>query len=222
MSNPIPSMNAMVDSITDAVESAIHRGHHVGGLRRFMLQGAIRRALRDISDHRIPPHHFHDIHIGGSSGHRSSPCPELALLFAPGVCPTHGPTMFVRHVGASPLPSTSLRPPTMLLPPPPPLPSTTLALSWNGGGGSMAAHCGAPPLPNHSAGAEAWLPGFTYDLNIALPPAPPPTHLLSYADVAANRRQGLHRNVLPLGNTLRARFVSSSDEEGAVPHLGAA
>jgi hypothetical protein len=30
-------MNAMVDSITDVVESAIHRGHHAGGLRRFML-----------------------------------------------------------------------------------------------------------------------------------------------------------------------------------------
>jgi hypothetical protein len=31
-------MNAMVDSITDAVESVIHRSsNHPGGLRRFML-----------------------------------------------------------------------------------------------------------------------------------------------------------------------------------------
>jgi hypothetical protein len=37
MTNPIPSMNALVDSIIDTVESAIHRGHHTGGLRYFKL-----------------------------------------------------------------------------------------------------------------------------------------------------------------------------------------
>jgi hypothetical protein len=38
-------MNALVDSIIDTVESAIHRGHHARGLRYFKLQGTVRRAL---------------------------------------------------------------------------------------------------------------------------------------------------------------------------------
>jgi len=36
-------MNAMVDSITDAVENAIIRGNQSGGVRRFMVQGAVPR-----------------------------------------------------------------------------------------------------------------------------------------------------------------------------------
>ena len=44
----VPSMNAMVDSITDAVENAIIHGNQSGGVRRFMVQGAVCRALRDI------------------------------------------------------------------------------------------------------------------------------------------------------------------------------
>jgi hypothetical protein len=99
-------MNAMVNSTTDAVETAIVHGNHVRGLRRFMLQGAVRCALRDIHDHRIPPRHFHGIRTGGSSGRRSSPRSEPSLQFAPGVCPTHGLAMFVRRVGAPP--ATSL------------------------------------------------------------------------------------------------------------------
>ncbi|KAG2635637.1 hypothetical protein PVAP13_2NG398903, partial [Panicum virgatum] len=47
-------MNAMVDSIMDAVENAIKRGNQSGGVRRFMVQGAVRRALRDIQHQRIP------------------------------------------------------------------------------------------------------------------------------------------------------------------------
>lgn len=77
----------------------------------------------------------------------------------------------------------------------------------------MAARRGAPPLFNNSAATEMWLPGFAYDLDVALPPPPPP----SYADVAANRRQGLRQTALPLGNTLGAGYLSSSDEEGVVP-----
>ena len=41
----VPSMNAMVDSIMDAAENTIIRGNQSGGVRRFMVQGAVRRAL---------------------------------------------------------------------------------------------------------------------------------------------------------------------------------
>nr|TKW14981.1 hypothetical protein SEVIR_5G202300v2 [Setaria viridis] len=82
-------MNAMVDSITDVVETAILRGHHAGGLRRYMLQGAVRRALHDIHHHRTPPRRFHGIRTEERGGHHSSPRPESMLQFAPGVCPTH-------------------------------------------------------------------------------------------------------------------------------------
>jgi hypothetical protein len=47
-------MNAMVDTITDAVESAIARSNAAGGPSRFMLQSAVRRALRDINERRAP------------------------------------------------------------------------------------------------------------------------------------------------------------------------
>jgi hypothetical protein len=40
MANPVPSMNAMVDSITDTVDSAIHHGQTAGGLRRHMLHSS--------------------------------------------------------------------------------------------------------------------------------------------------------------------------------------
>ncbi|CAN6313747.1 unnamed protein product [Urochloa humidicola] len=63
----IPSMNAMVDSITDAVETAIIRGNHSGGVRRFMVQGAVRRALRDI-------------HFNGSTGFRPDAPPATASV----------------------------------------------------------------------------------------------------------------------------------------------
>ena len=64
-----------------------------------------------------------------------------------------------------------------------------------------------------------WPTGFAYDFDVVLPPPPPPTGPRSYADVAANHRHGLSQNALPLGNTLGAGFISSSNEEGAVPHL---
>ena len=53
MANPkVPTMNAMVDTITDAVESAIARSNAAGGPPRFMLQSVVRRALRDINERR--------------------------------------------------------------------------------------------------------------------------------------------------------------------------
>jgi hypothetical protein len=44
-----------VDSITDAVEGVIHRStNHPGALQRFLLQGIVRRVLRDIHGNRTP------------------------------------------------------------------------------------------------------------------------------------------------------------------------
>lgn len=84
----------------------------------------------------------------------------------------------------------------------------------------MAARRGAPPLFNRSAGEETWPAGFAYDLDVALPPPPPPSGPRSYANVVANRRQGLRRTTLLLGHTLGAEYLSS-EEEGAVPRFGA-
>ena len=120
MANPIPSMNAMVDSITDAVESAIHRGHHARGLRCFMLQGAVRRGLRDISDCRIPLRRFHGVRTGGSNGRRSSPRPSSPLQFAPGVYPTHGPPLPNHSASAEMWPTDFAYDLDVALPPPPP------------------------------------------------------------------------------------------------------
>ena len=83
----------------------------------------------------------------------------------------------------------------------------------------MAMHRGAPPLFYHSIGAEMWPVGFVYDLDVMLPPAHPPNWTLSYADMATNRCRGLCQTTLPLGNALRAGYVSSSNEEEAVPRL---
>lgn len=227
MSTPVPSMNTMVDSITDAVESVIHRSsNHPGGLRRFLLQGAVRHILRDINAHRTPPRR--------SSGGRplsprlelrSSPRPaprSSRLLFALGVYPEHGPAMFIRRARVPtempPMPSSLPIPPMMPLPPPPPLLSTVLARPWNVGGGSMAARRVAPPLLNRDAGTDAWPPGFAYDINVALPP-PPPLSSRSYADVAASCRPIQRRNALPNANVLGAEFASSSNEGEAAPRL---
>jgi hypothetical protein len=210
MTTPVPSMNAMVDSITDAVESVIHRSsNHPGGLRRFMLQGAVRHVLRDIHAHRIPPRRS----SGGRPSSlrleiRSSSCPvprSSRLEFAPGVCPTHGPTMFVRRTRAPP--ETPLM---MLRPAPPSLSSPALTMPRNGGAGPLAACQGAPPLPTSNIGAEAWPLGFAYDVDVPLLPLPPPPGGRSYAEVT-------RRSILPPRNALGAGFASSSHEKEAVP-----
>ncbi|RLN12769.1 hypothetical protein C2845_PM09G12600 [Panicum miliaceum] len=219
MAQPVPSMNAVVDSITNAVESAIHRGNQAGGLRRYMLQGAIRCVLRDITDRCIRPRRSNGTHAGGSSGRhpkpRSSPCPSPQQS-ASGVCPTHVPVMFVgcarTPLGMPPLPSSIPAPPTMLLPPPPPLPLNTPARTWNGGSVFPATRRGAPS--NSDAGVDAWLQGFAYDIDVVLPPPPPPERH-SYANVTATHPR---RNALPPGYTLGAGFASSSHEGQAIPH----
>jgi hypothetical protein len=134
------------------------------------------------------------------------PVPRSSRLeFAPGVCPTHGPAMFVRRT--RPPPETPLM---MLRPVPPPLPSPALTMPRNGGAGPLAARQSAPPLPTSNIGAEAWPPGFAYDVDVPLPPLLPPPGGRSYAEVT-------RRSILPAGNALGAGFTSSSHEGEAVP-----
>ena len=210
MTTPVPSMNAKVDAITDAVEAAIARGNnHPGGVRRFILQGAIRGALRDISDRRIAPRRLYG--AGPNAGGRpttSRPVPRWSRLeFATGVCPRHGPTTFTRRVGAAPSPS--------LMPFTDPLPSPTPpVLPWNGGGGTMAGRRGVPPFFDNRDGptAAACPPGFAYDIDVVFPqpllsPIRTPPRTPSYADVAANRIDGLRRSTNGAG-------VTSSSVEG--------
>jgi hypothetical protein len=223
MTTPVPSMNAMVDSITDAVECAIARGlDHPGGVRRFMFQGAVRHALRDIHDHHTPLRRFNGVRPGGGRPSSPRPVPRSSRLqFAPGICSTHGHAMFVRRVRVSselsPMPS-SLPRPSMTLLPPPPNPPPPLTMPWNGGGGLMAERRGASSLPYRSAGMEMWSTGFGYDLDVALPsPALPPigpplNRGCSYADVAVARPT----QRLPPRNAIGAGFASSSNEGEAV------
>ncbi|RLN23574.1 hypothetical protein C2845_PM07G10030 [Panicum miliaceum] len=192
-------MNAMVDSITDAVESAIHRGNQAGGLRRFMLQGAISRVIRDITIH---PRRSNNIRTGGSGGRRSlTPRLEPRPSSRP---PTHGPAMLSRRARTMPemppLPSSILPPSTSRLPPPPPL--SAFAVPWNEGGlhGWTPSHPSSPQQWHRSRVAS----GFAYDLDVVLQPAPPMPRAFSYANVAANRLQTSHRSTLPPANALGA------------------
>ena len=75
----VPSMNAMVDSITDAVENAIVRGNQSGGVRRFMVQGAIRRALLDIHHERIPLRRSNGDHERRSPALQTTPVSVLPI-----------------------------------------------------------------------------------------------------------------------------------------------
>ncbi|KAG2556660.1 hypothetical protein PVAP13_8NG195001 [Panicum virgatum] len=149
-----PSMNAMVDSITDAVESAIHHGQVAEGLRWHMLQGAVRRALKDIHDRRIPPRR---LRVGGQGGRRSSPCP---LPNSPGICPNHGPAMFVRRTTVAPTPLQSPMPP------------------MQGTGGDVSLDARRPPFANDRTGGETCPLSFAYDFDVVLPP---PLHRLEDA-----------------------------------------
>ncbi|KAG2626381.1 hypothetical protein PVAP13_3KG351281 [Panicum virgatum] len=80
-------MNAMVDTITDAVETAIVRSNAPSGPPRFMLQSAVRRALRDINERRTPLRRSNGVRTADSA-RRSSPRTP-SLQFAPGTGPTH-------------------------------------------------------------------------------------------------------------------------------------
>ena len=213
---PLPSMNAMVDAVTDAVEAAIARGNsHPGGVRRFILQGAIRRVLRDIGQHRIALRRH--LATGPNAGGRPS-TPRQAprssrTQYTTGVCPRHGPTTFVRRVGATLLasPKPSSLPKPSPFPTPTPTASSSLLHPWNGGGG--------PATARRNDDMLAWPSGFAYDFDVALnlPPSPPAlspirtpsTRGRSYAVVTAAHRDG-HRSALPPADALGAGFVSSS------------
>ena len=89
----VPSMNAMVDSITDTVENAIICGNQSGGVHRFMVQGAVRPALRDIHHQRIP--------LRCSNSHQERRSPAL------------GTVLYIRDAGTPPQPPAT---PVPLLP----------------------------------------------------------------------------------------------------------
>nr|AGT16076.1 hypothetical protein SHCRBa_014_L10_F_30 [Saccharum hybrid cultivar R570] len=240
-------MNAMVVSITDAVKGVIHRStNHPGSLRRFLLQGVVRRVLRDIHGHCTP--------LRRSNGSRPSsprlearhdarysprPVPRLVprldtrsslLEYALGIYPEHGSAMFVRCAGASlmptpsmPIPSSLPRPSSTLLPHPHPVPSTTPVAPWNGGGGSMASRRGVFSLHNGGS-VERRPPGFAYDVDIVRPSTLPPPPIAppggrSYAVVTANRHLDARRTALPPSRALGARFASSLNEGEAAPRL---
>jgi len=80
-----------------SLQSTVATGNQTG-LRHFMLQGAIRRVLQDISNHRIPSHHSNGLRTGGSSGRSpSTSCLEPRWVSRP----------------------SSSQPPLMSMPPPP-------------------------------------------------------------------------------------------------------
>ena len=175
-----PSMNAMVDTITNAVESTL-ANRSIAGPPRFVIQSAVRRALRDIDAGRAPVHRFNGVRtVAGAR--RSSP---RRYEFAPGVCPEHGATIFARRLGGDSPPPMPIRPmPNRPMPSPNaftlPKPPTSLMPS-SSVPAAVAAHWNGS-----AAGARAWPPGFAYDINAVLPRASSAaSSLRSYADVAA-------------------------------------
>jgi hypothetical protein len=66
-----PSMNAMVDTITNAVQN-MFTNRHVTGPPRYVIQSTVRHALRDINAGRAPLRRFNDVStVAGAQ--RSSP-----------------------------------------------------------------------------------------------------------------------------------------------------
>ena len=192
---PVPSMNAKVDAITDAVEAAIAQGNnHPGGVRRFILQGAICRALRDIAERRIAPHRFHG--AGPNAGGRPTtprPVPRSSRL---------------QYAVASPKPSSLSTPSSSMLPLSPTHRMPAPTQPWNGGGGFMAGRRDATTLPKTDFSMAAWPSGFAYDLNVVLPqPVLPPIGTAptrtapSYADIAANRGEAQRRTASGAGGS---------------------
>ncbi|CAN6293394.1 unnamed protein product [Urochloa humidicola] len=204
----VPSMNAMVDSITDSVENAIIRGNHSGGVRRFMAQGAVRRALRDIHFNRIPTRRSASNHERRSPRLQAAPGPVLhARNRGRAPPPPLAPLPLARSMGTAPPP-----PPAALMTLTPPLVTPMPLTPPRNRVGTMAARRGVPPFFNSNDDAEKWPPGFAYDLNVAPPPSLLPSPLRSYVDIVSNRCPAL-----PSGSVLGAGFVSS--EEGTSSRL---
>ena len=79
----------------------------------------------------------------------------------------------------------------------------------------MAGRCDAPSVLNRDAGAEAWPPGFAYDLNVAIPPMTLASGR-SYTAMAADGRPNQSR--LPNTAALGDNFISSPVGGEAAPH----
>ncbi|RLN03344.1 hypothetical protein C2845_PM13G04200 [Panicum miliaceum] len=106
----------------------------------------------------------------------------------------------------APLPSL-LPPPLMTL-----LPPSTPARPWNGGSAFPATRRGAPSTSD--VGVDAWPLGFTYDLDVVLPPPPRLPGRRSYADVTTNSGR---RDALPPSHALGAGSASPLHEREVVP-----
>jgi hypothetical protein len=115
---PSPSMNAMVDTITNAVET-MFTDCHVVGPPRYVIQSTVRRALRDIDAGRAPLRRFNGVRtVAGTR--RSTP---RLVYYAPSVCPRHcSATTFTRRLdGASstPMPQPQMSSPNAFMLPKP-------------------------------------------------------------------------------------------------------
>jgi hypothetical protein len=94
-------MNAMVDTITNAMEN-MFTNRNVVGPARYVIQSTIRRALRDIDAGRAPLRRFNGVRTVTGARRSSS----RLIQYAPSVCPRHiSAATFARHIdGASPTP----------------------------------------------------------------------------------------------------------------------
>jgi hypothetical protein len=184
-----PSMNAMVDTITNAMEN-MFTNRNVAGPPRYVIQSTVRRALRDIDAGRAPLRRFNGVRtVAGAR--RSSP---RLIQYTLSVCPRHisAATFAQRLDGAppTPMPQPPMSSPNAISLPM--LSSTVppaVAAHWNGS----------------TAGARGWPPGFAYDLDTALPHASTATpSLRSYADVTTAAP-------LPIGSGRPSSSVEGKD-----------
>jgi hypothetical protein len=86
-------MNAMVDTITNAMET-MFTYRHIAAPPRYVIQSTVRRALHDIDVGRAPLLRFNGVRT--VAGARRS-LPRL-VQYAPGVCPRHDATTFASRV----------------------------------------------------------------------------------------------------------------------------
>ncbi|CAO2187344.1 unnamed protein product [Urochloa humidicola] len=137
----------MVNSITDAVENAIIRGNQSVGVHRFMVQGAVRRALRDIHLQRIPPRRSSGPRERRSPALRRPPGPVL-LARRTVMAPPLASLLLAKSIGMTPSPQMAQMTPT------PPLVTLMLLTPPRNRVGTMAARRRVPPFFNSNNDAE--------------------------------------------------------------------